>query len=145
MNGYGPSYAVVEHIKDKLGPNDTLFVTHDILTYWVLQKTPLVPIAVYPLNIFVDSITKHLYGPSVTSEHILEEIMNRNPTVIVLAKNSEFQQSDMFIKKLNKNYFLYKEVAFPAYPAYRSWRPFLADHDRLIFWNKHPSIHPTDK
>jgi hypothetical protein len=145
MNGYGPSYSVVEYIKDKLGPNDTLFVTHDILTYWILQKTPLVPIAVYPLNIFVDSITKHLYGPSVTSEHILEEIMDWNPTVIVLAKNSEFGQSDVFMKKLNKDYFLYKEVTHPAYPAYRSWRPFLAGHDRLIFWNKHPSIHPIDK
>src|SRR5262245_37063745 len=137
MNGYGPNYAVAEYLKDKLGPNDTLFVTHDILTYWILQKTPLVPIAEFPRNIFDDSITKHLYGPSVTSEHILEDIMNRNPTVIVLAKNSEFEHSDVFIKKLNKNYFLYKEVASPAYPAYRSWRPFLADHDRLIFWNKH--------
>ena len=144
MNLYGPSYAVVEYLKDKLGPDDTLFVTHDILTYWILEKTPLVPIAAFPLNIFDDSITKHLYGPSVTSEHILEEIMNLNPTAIVLVKNSEFEHSDVFIKKLNKNYFLYKEVASPAYPAYRSWRPFLADHERLIFWNKHRSIHPTD-
>src|SRR5262245_9570798 len=145
MNLYGPSYAVAEHLKYKLGPHDSLFVTHDILTYWILHKTPLVPIAAFPWNIFVDSITRHLYGPSVTSEQILEEIMNRNPTVIVLAKSSQFEQSDIFIKKLNKNYFLYKKVASPAYPAYRSWRPFLADHDRLIFWNKHPSFHHTDK
>jgi len=145
MNEYGSSYAIAEHLKYKLGPHDSLFVTHDILTYWILHKTPLVPIAAFPWNIFVDSITRHLYGPSVTSEQILEEIMNRNPTVIVLAKSSQFEQSDIFIKKLNKNYFLYKKVASPAYPAYRSWRPFLADHDRLIFWNKHPSFHHTDK
>jgi hypothetical protein len=137
MNEYGPSYAVAEQLKYKLKPTDTLFITHDILTYWILQKTPLVPIAIFPLNIFVDSITKHLYGFSVTSEDVLEQIMDRNPTVIVVPKNSQFQTSKVFINKLSRNYILYKELTVPAF---RSWRPFLSDQDRLIFWNKRASI-----
>ena len=120
MKAYGPNYALADHLRDKLQPSDTLFANYDILTYWLLQKTPLVPLAVFPVNISNKLMRSRLYGPSVTSEDIVKELMNRNPTVIILTKNSEMEESDVFMKKLTNNYFLYGVV-----------------HDRRIFWNKH--------
>jgi hypothetical protein len=127
MKAYGPNYALADHLRDKLQRSDTLFANYDILTYWLLHKTPLVPIAVFPANFSQESMTRRLYGRSVTSEDIIAELMSRNPTVIILTKNSELEQSDVFMGKLTKNYFLYGEV-----------------HDRRIFWNKHLSRGPQD-
>jgi hypothetical protein len=68
----GPTYSIAEFLRPRLKDGDTIFTAHHLLLYWVLDKSPLVPIAAFPSNAFRErQIVKPLLGEE--SRQALEE------------------------------------------------------------------------
>jgi 4-amino-4-deoxy-L-arabinose transferase-like glycosyltransferase len=86
----GQNFSLAEYLRPRLGEDESIFVSRHILLYWLLDRTPSVPIAAFPNNIFLEEqIVKPLLGQDYSSERLLNEILDRRPTFLVLDGNDK--------------------------------------------------------
>jgi hypothetical protein len=88
---------VATFLKRVSAPEDTIFLSSDILIYWLLKTYPVTPVAAVPANLFHEkTMLKPLYGDKMTTEIMLETVLSRLPTRIVLLKAERDKDSSPF-------------------------------------------------
>ena len=82
---YGENFELARYLENVALPGETLFVTNDILLYWLMDMYPPTPIAAFPAHFWEESsILKPLFGPAMTTEAALRDVFARQPSRIVL-------------------------------------------------------------
>jgi hypothetical protein len=82
---YGPVFDVANHLKQIAKPGETFFFDEDVLAYWLLHTSPVVPIAGSPSIIcFANTALVPVFGPGMTTRALLEKILSRTPDRVVL-------------------------------------------------------------
>lgn len=102
----GQSFTLAEYLRPRLGEGESIFVSRHILLYWLLDRTPPVPIAAFPNNIFLEEqIVKPLLGQDSSSERLLNEILDRRPTYLVLGgKDTNYVAVQSFANRVDTEY-----------------------------------------
>jgi len=113
----GVNFELARYLRNVSEPEDTLFTTDDILLYWLMDTYPVVPVAAFPANLWMEqAVLKPLYGPAATTEAVLEEIVSRQPTRIILPEGRVGSRGDIdtrqaFPRELLDDYHLERVVA----------------------------------
>jgi len=113
----GVNFELARYLRTVSRPGDSLFLTDEILLYWLMDTYPLVPVAAFPANLWMEqAILKPLYGPGMTTYEILQEIVSRKPTRIILMQGRVGSTvardgSRFFPQELLKGYYLESIVA----------------------------------
>ena len=110
---WGDSIEVAKFLQKVSAPEDTIFVgQHDILIYWLLKTYPVTPVAAFPANLFREgAILKPLYGDRMTTDIMLETVLVRLPTRIVLTRAERDRPFSSFQVALQTRYYLENEVS----------------------------------
>jgi hypothetical protein len=101
----GQTFSIVQFLNQRFKEGDTLFVTHNILLYWLLDREPPLPIAAFPENIFRErQIVKPLMGEDYTTEKVLNDILDRRPTFIVMRGDADYLGIPSFARRIESDY-----------------------------------------
>ena len=101
----GQTFSIVEFLRPRLKDGDTIYATHNILLYWLLDKTPPIPLAAFPSNVFREiQIVKPLLGEDYTTERVLDEILDRHPTFIIMWEDKEYLTVPSFARRIESEY-----------------------------------------
>ncbi|MCA3574159.1 MAG: hypothetical protein IOC86_09600 [Aestuariivirga sp.] len=101
----GQTFSIARFLQPRLKEGDTLYVTHNILLYWLLDKDPPLPIAAFPSNVFRDiQIVKPLLGEDYTTERVLNDILDRRPSFIVMTADQEYLSVPSFARRIEAEY-----------------------------------------
>jgi 4-amino-4-deoxy-L-arabinose transferase-like glycosyltransferase len=112
----GDIFEIAKYLRHIAKPGDTLFVTNDILLYWLMDTYPLTPVSAFPANLWEDAILTPLYGPTMTTEAALRQVVSRQPTRIVLPRPGSAlpiagDPRRVFPQELLEGYYLENTVA----------------------------------
>ena len=101
----GQSFSIARFLQPRLKDGDTLYVTHNILLYWLLDKDPPLPITAFPSNVFREiQIVKPLLGEDYTTERVLNDILDRRPSFIVMKADQEYLSVPSFTRRIEAEY-----------------------------------------
>jgi 4-amino-4-deoxy-L-arabinose transferase-like glycosyltransferase len=104
----GETFALAEYLQLSENGDKTYFFSGDILPYWILNRSPIIPIAAFPHNILrVDEIVRPLYGRDYDTERLIGELFAKCPTIVVTREGSPFLEFwPSFSEKLEAHYTL---------------------------------------
>lgn len=85
---YGYSFNIADYINKNSKSEDTLFLTHYALTYWLTKSIPLVSTVILPFGMLDDNaMVKAYYGQEFTTADIFNMVLEKKPTRIVVIRS----------------------------------------------------------